>query len=96
MLQDRRHVVVGHDTGDFEEDKFVGGGSTILERLRAALPWPLGCSASALQALSGSCSASYTDRQRTVEHAPCWSGSGKMDLVRTQGGAPSDAFVAGR
>ena len=48
VLQDCRHVVVGHDTGDFEEDKFVGGGSTILERLRAALPWSLGSRASAL------------------------------------------------
>ena len=45
------------DLSHFEEVKFVGGGSTILERLRAALPWPLGSSASALQALSGSRSA---------------------------------------
>ena len=78
----------------------MGGGSTILERLRAALPWPLGCSASALQALSGSRSASYTDQPTPAGSGsgttPAGSGSGKMDLVRTQGGATSEAFVAGR
>ena len=34
--------------GDFVEVKFVGRGSPILERLRAALPWSLGSRASAL------------------------------------------------
>ena len=51
--------------GDFVEVKFVGRGSTILERLREALPWPLGSSASGVSNGSGR-SLHYPGRWRFV------------------------------